>query len=104
MTGSVGRYPWGGDTAVVGAWLHTGGSGFWSGSAYVFDLVGVAGDLDRDCDVDVEDYANLRLCLGGPEIAPSATGPPGVDADLDDDGDVDFADFRLFQLALTHSR
>jgi hypothetical protein len=54
-------------------------------------------DVDRDCDVDLADFAALAACLAGPN-APQAPGcPPGADADLDNDTDVDLADFATFQ-------
>jgi hypothetical protein len=43
--------------------------------------------------VDLADYEELALCLGGPSV------PAGVacsDEDLDEDGDVDLADYALF--------
>lgn len=52
-------------------------------------------DLDRDDDVDLDDFARLQVCLGGPMSAPTA----GCEqADLDRDGDVDQDDvMRLRQ-------
>ena len=60
-------------------------------------------DLDDDCDVDLDDYVFLEICL-------SLSGPGGdpgfqdcVDVfDFDYDADVDVADFGGFQNAFPH--
>ena len=50
-------------------------------------------DLDRDSDVDQEDFGHFQACLSGSGQPP----PAGCDdADLDADGDVDQADFSTF--------
>ncbi len=51
-------------------------------------------DFDRDCDVDLSDFAGFQYCFSGPNEprAPSC----GL-ADFDADGDVDLADFAAFQ-------
>jgi len=53
------------------------------------------GDIDRDGDVDLDDYASLQACYTGP-IGPL---PPDCDeADLDGDDDVDLIDLATFQV------
>ncbi len=49
-------------------------------------------DLDRDCDVDADDYLRFVGCLGEPLTA-TCTG-----ADLDGDNDVDLGDFARLQV------
>ena len=60
------------------------------------------GDFDADGDVDLDDFAVLADCLGGPELPPVPGAPECVDAclgafDSNADGDVDLADFAVFQ-------
>ncbi|RME41632.1 MAG: DUF1028 domain-containing protein, partial [Planctomycetota bacterium] len=45
-------------------------------------------DLDRDRDVDADDYAAWRSCLGGP-FMPPVSGCEGADGDGDGDADLD---------------
>ncbi len=71
------------------------------GAVYIFDMDGLAGDGDTDCDVDLSDFEGFDLCSAGPDQPPADTCPAGVDADLDGDGDVDRADFALFQVGFT---
>lgn len=53
-------------------------------------------DFDRDCDVDMNDFAVFESCASGPEVPREYTA--GCEAaDLDTDGDVDQSDFSGFQ-------
>ncbi len=53
------------------------------------------GDLDRDGDVDLADFASFQYCFSGPN---QALREPGCAvADSDADNDVDLADFAAFQ-------
>ncbi len=52
------------------------------------------GDLDRDCDVDQEDFGLFQVCYSGPGIPPPAQ---CEFPDFDGDGDVDHDDFGTFQ-------
>lgn len=56
------------------------------------------GDIDRDGDVDLDDFTIFSECIAGPAVPPAETCPAGVDADLDDDGDVDMTDFAGFSV------
>lgn len=68
---------------------------------FTFTLLDPA-DLDRDGDVDLDDYLILAPCLSGPDVT---TPPLGCSlesfdlADLDGDGDVDLEDFGVFKSA-----
>lgn len=55
----------------------------------------VAGDFDRDGDVDNVDLDHLEACSTGPEVP--QIDPLCEDARLDGDADVDQTDFALFQ-------
>lgn len=57
-----------------------------------------APDFDRDCDVDLNDYAAFVACSSGPNVALTA-GCEGKDLDLDND--VDQSDFGIFQKCLS---
>jgi hypothetical protein len=57
------------------------------------------GDLDRDTDVDQDDFGEFQVCLTGPAIP--QTDPACSDADFDRDGDVDLSDFGLLQRCLS---
>jgi len=61
----------------------------------------VVGDLDRDDDVDLGDFAVLQLCFGGSTNPPDPACPPGVNADLDCDDDVDLEDYAILAEMLT---
>ncbi|HRX84401.1 MAG TPA: family 10 glycosylhydrolase [Phycisphaerae bacterium] len=52
------------------------------------------GDLDGDGDADAADWALLRACLAGPNVA---VGGACSAADADSDGDVDLEDAAAFQ-------
>lgn len=52
------------------------------------------GDMDRDDDVDQEDFGLLQACVSGPSVPQSD--PACADARLDNDSDVDQADIALF--------
>ncbi|GMU20954.1 MAG: hypothetical protein AMXMBFR13_10500 [Phycisphaerae bacterium] len=53
-------------------------------------------DLDRDADLDLDDFGAFQACTTGPELGPLAHAC--ADADLDGDGDVDQSDFGAFQI------
>ncbi|RJP38135.1 MAG: hypothetical protein C4547_04920 [Phycisphaerales bacterium] len=57
------------------------------------------GDLDGDCDIDLDDYKRVAPCIGGPsvEVPPQGCDPDDfIAADLDADFDVDIRDIREF--------
>jgi len=54
------------------------------------------GNHDCDGDIDLEDFAGLVHCMGGPNAPPRAAGCEACDYDFD--GDVDLADFAAFQI------
>ena len=63
-----------------------------------------ASDVDRDADVDLDDYASIAPCLNGP--GPSAplsecSAKQQAQADIDRDGDVDLRDIAILQRAFT---
>ncbi|HRX87171.1 MAG TPA: choice-of-anchor Q domain-containing protein, partial [Phycisphaerae bacterium] len=63
----------------------------------------LAGDMDADGDVDLDDQVAFSECLGGPGAAPAPSAPlSGTDClvvfDYDDDGDVDLWDFSCLRL------
>jgi hypothetical protein len=64
---------------------------------------GPFGDFFGDCDVDLEDYALLEVCLrfSGPDALPPFDECLEV-FDFDLDFDVDLTDFAVFQLVFTH--
>ncbi len=64
----------------------------------------VAGDLDRDTDVDVEDQRIATTCMAGPgtDALPTGCSQEQMDrADIDEDGDVDLLDLAVIQRAFT---
>ena len=68
----------------------------------VCDLLFAAGDIDRDGNVDLDDYDILADCLGGPDVTtppPTCTAEQFERADLDDDTDVDLYDYARFGAA-----
>jgi hypothetical protein len=66
-----------------------------SNLAFLGTVPDVAGDLDRDGDIDLQDLNTLAGCALGPDVAQIA--PACVQADLDHDGDVDQGDFGILQ-------
>ena len=54
----------------------------------------VAGDFDRDGDIDADDLKAFAACASGPAVA--YTGDCAA-ADFDKDGDVDQSDFGFIQ-------
>jgi hypothetical protein len=52
------------------------------------------GDIDRDDDVDLDDYDQFLECLEGPD---EILLPECAEADFDDDGDIDMLDFIVMQ-------
>lgn len=65
---------------------------------YYYERVPEPGDLERDGDVDIRDFAILADCLDGPDVPPA---PDCDGADLTSDNDVDIADFAEFQQLIT---
>ena len=53
-------------------------------------------DLDRDGDVDQEDFGHLQVCLTGYQVR--LTDPACLDTDLDGDGYVSTSDVSIFVL------
>lgn len=90
LSGTIGQP----DAGVV-----TGGSfeligGFWPAAAAG---TGILGDFDGDGDVDLNDYAAMSNCFGGPGGGLPA---PECDVfDVDASGDVDLLDFAEFQIS-----
>ncbi|MHC4676027.1 MAG: immunoglobulin domain-containing protein, partial [Planctomycetota bacterium] len=60
------------------------------------------GDMDRDGDVDQEDFGHFQACLTGQSIL--QTDPDCQNALLDADNDVDQNDFGVFQLCMTGAK
>jgi len=87
-----------------GPWdpLLPSGDGLPGGDAVVPFIVasGLAGDLDADGGIDLEDLALLVGCLTGPGGGAGGWCQVG---DADGDSDVDLLDFARFQLAFTGS-
>lgn len=61
----------------------------------------VAGDYDRDGDVDEGDFQAFQICLSGPTLPVEQACQP---TDIDGDGYVDLLDFAPFQVQFTGSR
>lgn len=91
--------------------LPTPNGGFVAIEAGGWHSLGIKGypraDLDRDQDVDLEDFATLASCVKGP----GATSPPlGCTlvqfdlSDMDGDRDVDLQDFAVTQRAFSGLR
>ncbi len=58
-------------------------------------------DLDRDGDVDQEDFGRFQACFTGPGLAQYE--PVCLPARLDEDEDVDQDDFRIFDSCMTRA-
>lgn len=56
-------------------------------------------DLDKDDDVDGEDFIIMEGCITGAELGPPS--PGCALSDIDEDGDVDMTDFGFFQRCLS---
>ncbi len=56
----------------------------------------VPGDFNRDADVDLDDFSELRNCASGASVPRQET-PVCEEADFDGDNDVDVDDFGVFQ-------
>jgi hypothetical protein len=54
----------------------------------------IAGDYDRDGDLDGDDFGVLQACMSGPGVGLAGD---CLKADLDRDSDVDPGDFGVFQ-------
>ncbi len=65
-------------------------------------LSDVAGDFDRDGDVDLTDFGHLQACLSGNNIP--QTQATCQNARLDSDSDVDQLDLDVFMRCMTGSR
>jgi hypothetical protein len=63
-----------------------------------------AGDVDSDCDVDLNDFSTFARCFAGTSVTvpPSAcSAAEFLACDLDVDGDVDLNDFATFSSNFT---
>ncbi len=61
--------------------------GISDGKVHLYQSVGIVGDLDKDYDVDTDDFVEFAQCWQQSVCD---------DADIDGDGDVDFGDFEEF--------
>ncbi len=64
----------------------------------------VAADVDRDTDVDLDDYASIAPCLTGPDTSdplPECTAKQQTQADINRDGNVDLRDIAMLQRSFT---
>jgi hypothetical protein len=61
----------------------------------------ITADLDRDGDVDAEDFETFQMCISGPEM--TQNDPDCLSARLDDDEDVDLVDFGILQRCFSGS-
>ena len=62
---------------------------------------GFTGDIDFDCDIDLDDFKQMFPCVSGPNSA--FVLPTCQKSDLDKDNDVDLRDFYLFQMFFSGS-
>jgi len=69
-----------------------------SGAAELTVLEPGPGDYDRDCDLDLKDYAGWVGCSTSPDGGPYAGGCETFD--FDEDGDVDLQDFAALAVLL----
>ena len=60
-------------------------------------------DLDRDGDVDLNDFLVFQRCYSGAGSPPTPECPTNIVADMDYDGDVDLSDFLILQKSFTGS-
>ena len=67
----------------------------------ITDPDGVAPDLDRDGDVDYQDFELFEACSSGPAI--QYQDPNCRHADFDKDGDIDQSDFGVYQIFMSGS-
>jgi hypothetical protein len=80
--------------------FHGSGHGYYTvseGSSqpiYYYERAPDPGDLDRDGDIDIDDFTILADCLDGPDVPPASACDR---ADLTADADVDLADCAEFQ-------
>jgi len=87
----------------IGSFLvHYGpGSALPQNQIILTDFEFTPGDCDHDGNINLDDYAPLPDCLGGPDVL---LGPIECGCfDLNADDDVDLSDFAAFQAALTGS-
>jgi len=82
---------------IVGTGVHVGQTrGF---------LLAQVGDLEADGDVELSDFAQFALCLGGPGVTdppPTCSAWDFAMSDADGDEDADLADYLAFQFAYPH--
>jgi len=79
---------------------------FLDASEGIFSTAALAGDIDGDGDVDIDDFSVFRDCMSGPNVTPNPPAPITLEQclaafDFDGDGDVDLGDFARFQTAFT---
>lgn len=92
LAGTIGQ-PDAGPVMTGGSFALSGG--FWPGVLVAGPAI--PGDCDGDGDVDLDDLADLELCLLGPG---GSSGTGCVCLDVDADHDVDLADFAELQILL----
>jgi hypothetical protein len=86
---------------AISVWCAEFNVNFGSGS---FDPEPTPGNIDGDCEIDLDDYAAFSTCLAGPDVTTPPPGCPLADfekADMDGDSDADLDDFAWFQEAFT---
>jgi hypothetical protein len=89
-----------GTTWYYAAFAYAGDAGrYYAAGATAAATPAGPGDLDRDGDVDQDDFGWLQRCLSGSYTA--QPDPACRDARLDGDEDVDDADIRLFLLCVS---